>query len=952
VEPGARVQGPNAARIGAGEGVDPEPLPASDPAPTRRRESLLFLLLALLVGVAVVGRPLVDPGRVYLALDCATVQAPWSVEPPAANPELSDSAVAFYPHYRRLSERWRGGELPLWNPDLFAGVPLLANMQWGALDPQVGVLVALEALGGRAAFDIGFAWLAALRVAAALFGAALLARRLGLGSAGSAFAGVAFALSGSLTLWLGFSLAHVTPLLPWMLLGVEGLRDGESPRRSFALAAVSLALAIYGGHPEVAAFVGLSAGLWSLSLFARSPRAAFTALASLATGVLLAAPALVPFLEYLAHSGALVAHRLAPSPRAMPDLWSLAALAFFLAFLWRWRRWSEASASPALASGVLALAWLGLGFVLAGRGAQLDPALAPCGELEVGSARLPVPAAVLALAALCGGGASRRERWLLGLGAGSWLLGVSAPGVVDLWRWLPLVGLGAPQRAASCAALFLALGAGGVLERSRPAARAAGLGAFVALALVSFARAPAAPLAPERAQLDPRDEYVLFDALPPEVLEGTSALLAGRLLGGLELDELRLVCERLGRGGEVLERAGFEPRAELEAGDAPGETRFDFGELPLGSLGAGDWLLRLELYEEGARLGGHRALLLHRPAPAVADAEGLAVLVLTALALLRLAGSRRAWVLVALAAWQGVALARDWNPAVPLARGFGPTLTTTLLDERYAGERVLAEAGILPGDSVLLTRASTIGGYDAMDVASFDGFRAHALRPGRNPLLDWDADGVDLESAAFRLFGVRVLLTHAPRELEGWRLVAGPRGAPAEAEVHVYEAVDPLPRSFCVPRLVEREAVLRAPAAFDPRSSAFLEGPASLELEAPFSESRVRELSRTPEVLEFEVELDGEGLFVSTEQHFPGWRVTVDGAPRELLRVDSIFRGVYLAAGRHELRFEYAPESWRRGKLLGLVGLAGLLVGLFLAGPRPSVRAEPHGEEGLAGPHR
>jgi uncharacterized membrane protein YfhO len=53
----------------------------------------------------------------------------------------------------------------------------------------------------------------------------------------------------------------------------------------------------------------------------------------------------------------------------------------------------------------------------------------------------------------------------------------------------------------------------------------------------------------------------------------------------------------------------------------------------------------------------------------------------------------------------------------------------------------------------------------------------------------------------------------------------------------------------------------------------------------------------------------------------------VDGAPVPIVRADYAFRGVALPAGRHEVRFRYAPASALGG--LALAGI-GVLVALVL----------------------
>jgi uncharacterized membrane protein YfhO len=58
---------------------------------------------------------------------------------------------------------------------------------------------------------------------------------------------------------------------------------------------------------------------------------------------------------------------------------------------------------------------------------------------------------------------------------------------------------------------------------------------------------------------------------------------------------------------------------------------------------------------------------------------------------------------------------------------------------------------------------------------------------------------------------------------------------------------------------------------------------------------------------------------------YPGWEATVDGRPSRLDRVDYLFRGVPVAAGRHVVELRYRPASWRAGWIVSLVALLALL---------------------------
>ncbi|MBV8087126.1 MAG: oligosaccharide flippase family protein, partial [Chloroflexi bacterium] len=71
-----------------------------------------------------------------------------------------------------------------------------------------------------------------------------------------------------------------------------------------------------------------------------------------------------------------------------------------------------------------------------------------------------------------------------------------------------------------------------------------------------------------------------------------------------------------------------------------------------------------------------------------------------------------------------------------------------------------------------------------------------------------------------------------------------------------------------------------------------------------------------------DVTASGPGVLVLTDNAYPGWKVTVDGQPAELLTADYAFRGVDLPPGEHAVEFTFAPTS---------VIVGGLISGLSLA---------------------
>lgn len=61
-------------------------------------------------------------------------------------------------------------------------------------------------------------------------------------------------------------------------------------------------------------------------------------------------------------------------------------------------------------------------------------------------------------------------------------------------------------------------------------------------------------------------------------------------------------------------------------------------------------------------------------------------------------------------------------------------------------------------------------------------------------------------------------------------------------------------------------------------------------------------------------------VLVLADMAAPGWSVTVDGSPADLLTADLVLRAVALPAGEHTVEFRYRDGSFRRGLILTVIG--------------------------------
>lgn len=86
-----------------------------------------------------------------------------------------------------------------------------------------------------------------------------------------------------------------------------------------------------------------------------------------------------------------------------------------------------------------------------------------------------------------------------------------------------------------------------------------------------------------------------------------------------------------------------------------------------------------------------------------------------------------------------------------------------------------------------------------------------------------------------------------------------------------------------------------------------------------------------PERVVIEARLDTDGYVVLTDAWDPGWTVLVDGAPAAMTRADVIFRAVVLPAGTHRVEFLYRPLSFYVGLILSGVGIALVAIVLLVS---------------------
>ena len=67
------------------------------------------------------------------------------------------------------------------------------------------------------------------------------------------------------------------------------------------------------------------------------------------------------------------------------------------------------------------------------------------------------------------------------------------------------------------------------------------------------------------------------------------------------------------------------------------------------------------------------------------------------------------------------------------------------------------------------------------------------------------------------------------------------------------------------------------------------------------------------------------GRLVLADPPYPGWAVTVDGKRAQARVQNGLFRAVDLPAGSHRVEWTFAPRSVKRGLVVSLATLGGLI---------------------------
>jgi hypothetical protein len=158
---------------------------------------------------------------------------------------------------------------------------------------------------------------------------------------------------------------------------------------------------------------------------------------------------------------------------------------------------------------------------------------------------------------------------------------------------------------------------------------------------------------------------------------------------------------------------------------------------------------------------------------------------------------------------------------------------------------------------------------------------------------------------------------------------------PQNNDIIVRERTNSLPQLLLVTHhrvLTNSSEVLTAVTndAFDPRQEIILEAPPEPAPLASDNPGSVRLVNASTDHLTIEADIRSPAILLVTDNYARGWRArAVSGNVRNVYAVmpaNYCLRGIPLSAGKHLIRLEYEPLSFRLGKWVSLVSLAVFLI--------------------------
>lgn len=169
----------------------------------------------------------------------------------------------FVPWWQWAFDTLLSGHLPLWNPLVGMGAPLIGNYQSALFYPPNWIYFLSYSIGGITFLAWSQALMLSVHLIWSAIGMSFLSRRLGLGKLSQIVSGLAFSLSGYLVARAWFaSVNTAVAWLPWILIYAYDLVNSQEKGIQIIKLGGILGLQLLAGHAQTTWYTWLLTGLW------------------------------------------------------------------------------------------------------------------------------------------------------------------------------------------------------------------------------------------------------------------------------------------------------------------------------------------------------------------------------------------------------------------------------------------------------------------------------------------------------------------------------------------------------------------------------------------------------------------------------------------------------------------------------------------------------------------
>ena len=165
-------------------------------------------------------------------------------------------------------------------------------------------------------------------------------------------------------------------------------------------------------------------------------------------------------------------------------------------------------------------------------------------------------------------------------------------------------------------------------------------------------------------------------------------------------------------------------------------------------------------------------------------------------------------------------------------------------------------------------------------------------------------------------------------------------------EIDLYENLQRMPRAWFTSRLrvmpaaetldVIKDGKFSDGSPFDPSEIALLDiadlksGKEIPSARVPAPQAEVRIARYEPDRIELTTRNEQPGFLVLSEVFYSGWAARVDDQPTPIYRTNYALRGIAVPPGAHRIQFVFRPRSLQIGALISAIGVISLCVCVFV----------------------